>query len=221
VSDAPPGPSAFAPSDWLPVQEGLLRGLNHALSNRLASLGALSMLLDGAGALDATMRESLASDVQRLEGLLELYRAMPAGPGPLRRPGRVRDAVLRAAELLGHHPDHRDVVVTVDEEPADAEPVRLLAPDPLRAGLCLLMAVVRTPGAPEVTVGFHAGHGEVEVRVQRALAVPAAIAAAPEYAALARFATAEDARLSASATADGARLSLYLPGLSRSRAART
>ena len=71
--------SAIPPEDWLPVQEGLLRGLNHALSNRLASVSALAMLVEGSDRLPSGMQDVLSDDVQRLGDLLTLYRALPAG----------------------------------------------------------------------------------------------------------------------------------------------
>ena len=61
--------SSIAADDWLPVQQSLLRGLNHSLSNRLASLSALTMLIEGGDRLDSRMQDALSADVERLGGL--------------------------------------------------------------------------------------------------------------------------------------------------------
>lgn len=213
--------SAFAAEDWLPVQEALLRGLNHALSNRLASLGAIAMLLDGEDPPEARMLAALTGDVGRLEELLRMFRALPAAGEPQRIAVRVRDALTRAAALMEHHPICREVAVSVGDEPPDAEPVRLLAPDPLRASICLLAAVSRGAGAERVDALVRAEPGRVALCVTRAGVSLDDVRATPEFATLERFAAAEAALLRATATADGVELSLSLPGLSLSRAARS
>jgi hypothetical protein len=203
------------------VQEALLRGLNHALSNRLASLGAIAMLLEGEDLPDARMLAALTGDVGRLEELLGLFRALPAAGDPRRTAVRVRDGLARAAALMEHHPVCRDVSVTVGDEPPDAEPVRLLTPDPLRASVCLLAAVACGAGAETMTAAVRAVSGRVDLCVSRVGGSPDEVRATAEFAALERFAAAEAALLRATATADGVELALSLPGLSLSRVARS
>lgn len=220
MTGGPPAVSAFAAEDWLPVQEALLRGLNHALSNRLASLGAIAMLVDGEEPPDARMLAALTEDVGRLEELLGMFRSLPAGGELQRTTVRLGDGLTRAAALLEHHPVCRDVSITVGDEPPDAEPVRLLSPDPLRASVCLLAAVACGAGAEKMTAAVRAEPGRVELCVSRTGGSPEEVRASPEFAALERFAAAEAALLRATATADGVELALSLPGLSLSRGAR-
>lgn len=214
--------SSIAAEDWLPVQESLLRGLNHSLSNRLASLSAIAMLIEGADRLDARMQQALSSDVERLGGLLELFRALP-GPAMARRDGtRFGDALERAGELVGHHPDCRDIEIAPVVEAADAPPVKLSTADAMRASVLLLLAVARAADspAPLVVTARAGGDGWLYVTAELAGASCARIMHSDEYGALERFAAAEHGRVTCTAgdvARDAGRLTLALPGLGVTR----
>lgn len=211
--------SSFADTDWLPLQESLLRGLNHALSNRLASIGALSMLLDAGERMDERLQQMLVADVSRLEGLLGSYRALTTAPEVRREPMRMVDALAKAATLVAQHQDARDLVLEQLVEAPGAEPVHLLSHDPVRASVTLLLAVARSAhDAPAVRVTVEGGDGLVRVTAARDGADEATIAACREFAMLERFAAAEGGRVSAASTAAGATISLTLPGLAQGRA---
>lgn len=210
--------SAFAAEDWLPAQEELLRGLNHALGNRLASLDAIAMLVDGMERLDEAMHRMLASDVVRLRELLEAYRTLPAGPDARREPARIADLMPTAAALVAHHRECRDLTLGSCTTSAGEEPVRLYTPDALRAAVLLLITLGRgAERAPVVDVTVKGADGWVEVRAARAGATADGIRVTLEHGALERFAAVEGGRVAVDATADGAQLRLTLPGLSRGR----
>lgn len=207
--------TAFTPADWLPVQEGLLRGLNHALSNRLSSLGAIAMLVEGTGTLDERMQAAFASDVEKFSDLLTLYRLLPTEPTPRRDAVRLEDALAKARALLEHHPDCRNITFDVGAAAKGGEPVTLSGRDAIRAAVTLLLAVVRgAGGSGAITASVTVADGWVHVTARAPRADPA-IAASDECAALSRFAQAEGGRVEPAPDS----LVLVLSGLSRARAA--
>lgn len=206
--------SAVAPADWLAMQESLLRGFNHALSNRLASLHAITMLTEGVEKLDPKMHQALVADVEQLSELLTDYRALLSDPAPRRDPARLGDALGRAAGLLVHHPECRDVEFAAPDEDALAEPVALLGKDALRAGLLLLLPVARGGGkGARVEVSVRGADGHVHVTARSSKAV--SLRESAELAALSRFAELEGGNAKASPGGDA--IELTLPGLSRAR----
>ncbi len=214
--------SSIPPADWLPVQQMLLRGLNHSLSNRLASLSALTMLIEGTDRLDARMQQALAGDVERLGGLLELFRSLPGSVVSRREAARFGDALKQAAALIEHHPDCRDIAIAPVQEEPDAPPVTLSGPDALRASVLLMLAVVRGTASPSplVTTARAGGDGWLYVTAELEGASCARVAATAEYAALERFSAAEGGRVGCAAGDAGGesgRVTLALPGLGVTR----
>ncbi|MHB1297637.1 MAG: hypothetical protein ACYC0B_03830 [Gemmatimonadaceae bacterium] len=212
--------SAIPAEDWLPVQEGLLRGLNHALSNRLASVSALAMLVEGSDKLPVGMQDVLSDDVEKLSELLTLYRALPASVESRREPMRSGDAIARARALIEHHPECRDLTMGPIVEPEDAEPVSLMGRDAVRASVLLLLSVAHgAPSAPALDVTIRGEDGWLHVTVRCAGAEVTKVRATWEYAALERFAAAEGGRTECTTSPRGdAQVTLTLPGLSRARA---
>lgn len=212
--------SAVSAEDWLPVQEMLLRGLNHALSNRLASLSALTILVEGTGHLDERMQRALASDAERLEQLLGLFRMLSGNAEVRREPSRLGDALTDAGALLEHHPEYRELTLAPVVESGEAEPVLLASSDGLRASVLLLLAVARgTSSASSLVVSIRGEDGWLHVTAERAGTTAGEIESAPEFAALARFAACEGGRATCAPTETGdGRATLTLPGLSRARA---
>lgn len=225
MSDEPRVHSAIPPEDWLPVQEMLLRGLNHSLSNRLASLSALAMLIEGADRLDARMQEALSSDAERLGELLNLFRALPGSANVRREAVRFGDALARAGALIEHHPECRDIAVAPVEEAPDAPPVKVASTDALRSSVLMMLAVSRGAAspAPLVATTRSGADGFLHVTVALAGASCERITCSAEFAALGRFAQIEGGRVHCAAgdvgdVTDGAgRLSMALPGLGVTR----
>lgn len=210
--------SSIAPTDWLPVQESLLRGLNHALSNRIASLSAISMLMEGAGALDPKLHEAFVGDVEHLGAVLALYRALPSDAAARRDASRFADALERAKPLVTEHPECRDVAIELTTDAATVEPVSLLGRDAFRAGVLMLLGLARAAGGRgRVNVAVDGDDGWVRVtgRAMPGSGTPAALdTKSAELAILARFAATERGTLELAAAGG---LVLQLPGLSRSR----
>lgn len=207
-------PSMMPAADWLPTQEALLRGLNHALSNRLSSLGAVAMLAEGAATLDPKIQAALSRDVELLGELLGLYRLLPGDSVARRDATKFADALAKARELLEHHPDCRNVRFELVDGAA-MEPVSLLGRDALRAAVLLLLAASRgTGGDGTVTVTSSGGDGWLHLTA-RSSKPDAAIRASRECAVLSRWAEEEGGRVEPAADA----LTLVIPGLSRARGA--
>ena len=113
---------------WLTIHDELLRGLAHALSNRVATIDAASYMLGLEGADVAGHTATLRGETERLEALLHALRALvghEGGPEPV-MPG---DAVQGALALHAHHGDLRDIPCDVeiapDTMPAYANPAAL------------------------------------------------------------------------------------------------
>lgn len=207
-------PGGFAADEWLPVQEQLLLGLNHALSNRLGSISAIAMLLEGSGDVDPRLRDTLAQDAQRLEALLAGYRAL-ANPGDGKRDGcRIQDALGRAVTLIEHHHACRDVRVEGIDAVHGVTALRIGASEALRACvMALLPAMVVTAPSHEVWVTAADDAALVRTLVRRHGADADALRARAECQALARYAAGVGGDFRVTTDGAAAVLALALPAL--------
>jgi signal transduction histidine kinase len=134
----------FAPEAlWLAEQSALLRGVAHALSNRVGTLVAATGLLTPGGAAPPAIVGVLHEEGDRLETLLALVRLL-AGTGSAEAAELIHlpDLVTPVVDLHTLHPALRDVPVTVTPDPL-APPVRARHAGLVRALLVLLSAVKR------------------------------------------------------------------------------
>jgi hypothetical protein len=108
---------------WEQTREAVLRGLNHAMSNRVASLSGLTRILAPGAAEAGPVVAALQAEVERLEQLFNLYALLPAGTSsyvePLELP-RVLSAVAAMHEVRGDLDSPR---CTVAADP-DTRPIR-------------------------------------------------------------------------------------------------
>ncbi len=134
---------------WLEVQDELLRGITHALSNRLATLSAAAYMLEFEDVTRAEAAGSLRTEVDRLDALLQMLRLLPSRDDSALEPLAPGDVVEQAVALHGHHCDLRDVPVrvTVDEAvlPVWVEPHALL--QALLLALCAAKRAAFTAGS--------------------------------------------------------------------------
>lgn len=115
-----------AAARWLTLHDELLRGISHALSNRIATVGAASYMFEhGDVAVDQAVA-SLRAESDRMEQLLQQLRLLPRRPDATAEPITADDACHNAVKLHAHHGELRDFVcdVTVDPDvyPIWAEP---------------------------------------------------------------------------------------------------
>jgi hypothetical protein len=109
-----PTPARVWGDHWLRVSEKVLKGLNHQLTNRVASLEAVVGVFQDGDVPDPQMIQALATEVTRLHHLLHLFRAMPAEPFSGSEAVRVQDIVPDVLELHGHHADLHGIPCDVD-----------------------------------------------------------------------------------------------------------
>lgn len=120
---------------WACVSEALVRGMAHALSNRIATIGTIAELLRVSADDPRAMSEMLGIETERLEDLLEQMRALSARSGGRMEAMRLSDAVAAAMDLHSYHPERRAIAVTV--EPGDES--RPVLGDPLQLQRQLLI----------------------------------------------------------------------------------
>lgn len=114
ASDGPPEGATGAEA-WLLVCDALMRGLNHALSNRVATVSAVvSVIVPDAEGADAEMFKALLAEVRRLEKMLRLLRLVPSTPHPATDAVRAAEILAHVVEAHEHHPDLREVPCTLE-----------------------------------------------------------------------------------------------------------
>jgi signal transduction histidine kinase len=149
---------------WLVLQEELLRGVTHALSNRVATLSAAAYMLEYEDVTPAQAADSLRVESERMDALLQLLRQLPARGEPGCEPVVPTDVVAQATLLHAQHCDLRELPVTV----ASADDVLPCWVDPhvlLQALLLLLTTVKRQTGAQAVHVQVDGDVDTVRVTV--------------------------------------------------------
>lgn len=154
---------------WPTLSETLVRGLAHALSNRIATIGTIAELLRVGGDDPASMAQMLGDETMRLEELLEQMRALSTRQSRRLEAMRLSDAVAAAMSLHACHPDRRAVPVTV-EPGDDSRPVLGDAVQFHRELLLLLdaatqAALTHKSRAVRLRFGLHGSTGVVRLSV--------------------------------------------------------
>ena len=132
-----PGLTRSYAEAWGLVSETLVRGLAHALSNRIATIGTIAELLRVGGDDPHAMSEMLGIETERLEDVLEQMRALSARSPARMEAMRLSDAVAGAMALHSYHPERRSVAVTI--EPGDESRPVLVDPLVLQRQLLILL----------------------------------------------------------------------------------
>jgi hypothetical protein len=140
---------------WIQVFGGAVRGLTHALGNRLHSLEMTMGALAPGEAVSPIAAAALDVESAGCAELVRLYRLLPfAGAGALEA-SRVGDVVPDAAALFRHHIDGRQAACTVHV--SGEPPAVLVAPLALTQAVLVLLcsSVAEAPegSATEVTIG--------------------------------------------------------------------
>ena len=111
------------------IQDEIVRGIAHAMSNRVASLSAGLYVLGENGTASAASVGALQSELDRMEQLLVQLRMLPAEHVPV-EPLLASESALTAVALHAHHGELRNVSCVVEDAgnvpPARAEPHALL-----------------------------------------------------------------------------------------------
>ena len=149
-------PPPAAAAAWLDTMDGVSRGLNHALSNRVNTLNTLLAVLQENRELDAEIEGAFMGEEQRFEALLRLYRLMPLEGVSTSEPMVLIDPVQDAVALFAHHLDLRMLPCTVTGLDG-APPVRSRRQALTQAILVLLVAVGRSLMPSEDKLGLELG----------------------------------------------------------------
>lgn len=114
--------SAAAHDEWARNVEEVLLGVAHALNNRAAALSAVMELSTEPPEDPAVIRSILESELDRVQGLSRVMRAMgaPRSGEEAFAPG---DAVAEVLAVMAHHARHRDRAVAIDA--SGATPIRV------------------------------------------------------------------------------------------------
>ena len=112
-ADTHTGAIDSAPARWLTIHDELLRGIAHAMSNRIATVGAVAYLLENEDAADGKIVQSLRQETDKMESLLQLLRALPERLGANAEPATANEACASAVSMHAHHPDLRDTACDV------------------------------------------------------------------------------------------------------------
>ncbi len=145
-----------AAAAWLDTTDGISRGLNHALSNRVNTLNTLLAVLQESRELDPEIEGALTGEEQRFEALLRLYRLMPLEGVSTSEPMVLTDPVQDAVALFAHHLELRMLPCTVTGLDG-APPVRSRRQALTQAILVMLVAVGRALVPAEDTLGLELG----------------------------------------------------------------
>jgi hypothetical protein len=150
---------------WTTTHEAVLRGLNHALSNRVAALVGLTRILEqNAGDRADPITAALLAEVERLEAVLRLYVLLPAGAAS-------QDEAVELPSLLGAavrlHELRSDLAEPRCEVQSDADtrPVRG-CPTQIVHALLSVLGLAAHGGRADVAVRARCGSGERESYVR-------------------------------------------------------
>jgi hypothetical protein len=134
--------SAHSRDAWQLVGDAVLRGINHALANRVTALAALTASAFPDEPPGAELVDALALEVERLEELLRLLRLLPAGrDGGGAELVLVADALADAEALHAHHTGLAESLCDVQGDRAALLPVVAPIPGLVQALVLLLGAV--------------------------------------------------------------------------------
>ena len=125
---------------WMETTDAIMRGLGHALSNRILAVSSTIEALDPAQAPGEETCTALSAELQRLTGELRALRALPVHAAEAPLPVLLKDVAATAIALHAHHPTLGDVTVTLtgsDETP----PVLVVEPLLVHAMLVTLTAL--------------------------------------------------------------------------------
>jgi hypothetical protein len=164
-----PTPARVWGDQWLRVNEKVLKGLNHQLTNRLAALEAVTHLFEPGEVTDEQLVQTMVREVERLATLLRLYRLLPAEPTALPETVRIQDIVPSVLELHTYHADLKGVACLLGDT-NDAEPVCVRPSALLRSLLVLLESAAgqssRTGSGLPIVLAYHGTATEVTITIE-------------------------------------------------------
>jgi hypothetical protein len=148
--DAVPGSPGAPPGAALVLlaaeRDAVLRGLVHALSNRIGIVGAVAGMLEPEVPAAGVAVGMLQDETERLAALLDEFRLFAGEPATTPEPVHLPDLVASVLALHAHHPTLRDVAC--EASALHALPPAMADPDATRGALLAAVgAAKRAAGA--------------------------------------------------------------------------
>jgi len=138
------------------IRDGILRGVAHALSNRVAALSGVAGLVDFGSLPPDRLSRALGSEVSQLGQLVEMLRLLPSDAQPRGEPIELKTLLPAVVALHALHADLLDVPCTIHHD-RDAHPVHLSRSTFVHVVLVLIDAakrdVMRDRGSVSLTYG--------------------------------------------------------------------
>ncbi len=139
---------------WLTIHDDLLRGMTHALSNRIGTILAAVSLIEIDAGPKAQALDTLRTESERLDALLRTLRQLPRRAEVSAEPLLPTDVAQVAIDLHLHHPEGRDqscqIVLEGDPLPAYADPAALSLA--LAAALTRAKRLAGAHGATQIAI---------------------------------------------------------------------
>jgi hypothetical protein len=150
---------------WLWHRDQLLRGVTHALSNRVAAASVAAWLVESGPTAPAVAAITFREEIDRLEGLLRLLRQLPVRADAAPEPVVPVDVVRSAVALHAHRPDLPDLPCAIE---TDGEAQAGWAdPDALCHAIAIALAAAASAvGATGLRVRIDADDAVVGIGVQ-------------------------------------------------------
>ena len=212
------------------IRDGILRGVAHALSNRVAALSGVAGLVDFGNLPADRLSRALGAEVSQLGQLVDMLRLLPSDVRPRGEAIELQKMLPAVVALHALHADLRDVSCIIEHD-RDAHPVHLGRSVFVHTVLVLIDAAkreaLRDRGSVSVTYGGDASWVTVAVESMAGASPPASSSPAGADLEMARHVGAAVARLDPSLTVEvhrhgqrlgrGVRLAVRLPTLAEVR----
>ncbi len=167
-----PTPARVWGDQWLRVSEKVLKGLNHKLTNRVASLEAVIAIFDPSEGPDPELVHALAEETRSLHALLSLFRLMPAEAFADPEACRLQDVMPQVLQLHCHHADLREIPFELEED-AEAFPILVRQSALLRCLLVVLEAAAGNALRSGIEIPLHVSYAQQNTEVVISIEGPA------------------------------------------------
>lgn len=157
----------LTPDPLAGIRDGILRGVAHALSNRVAALSGVAGLVEFGDMTSQRIAKALGSEVGQLHALVELVRLLPVDPRARAEAIELQAMLPQIVALHAMHGELRDVSCSVQHDRA-ALPVHVLRPV-LVYGMLILIDTAKRDALPSqgsVTVGYRGDPEGVSIGVE-------------------------------------------------------
>jgi nitrogen-specific signal transduction histidine kinase len=145
--------TALTPDPLAGIRDGILRGVAHALSNRVAALSGVAGLVEFGDLSAQRLSRALGAEVSQLGALVDLLRLLAADARQRGEAIELQAVLPQIVALHALHADLRDVVCTVAHD-RETPPVHVTRSALVQAVLILVDAAKRDVVASQGSVSL-------------------------------------------------------------------